>query len=220
MGKTPKEWARVCETISAGFVGSTGKRHTYANGQAFVRGAIAPLGLWKRGDRVLEIGSGNGRIAMGLIGEGLDYHGVEIISESVAFCKDAFHGEGEFRFYHLDVQNGRYNAKGAIDPEIMRLPFGDGEFDTVLALSLFSHLGTLAAAQQYISETARVIKAGGKFLSTWYLRPPGARVSESEARTVYSREDAIRELEHFFEIVSVGGGQLWGDQEFIVGVRR
>jgi SAM-dependent methyltransferase len=214
--KTPEQWAAMCKQITAGFVGSTGKASTYGNGREFVQKAVKPLGLWKEGDRALEIGSGNGRVAMGLIGEGLEYHGVEVIAGSVEFCKRAFVGEGDFQFYHLDVQNERYNSGGRVAPAGMALPFQNGWFDVVIAMSLFSHLETIPVMLRYVAEAARVLKAGGRFLSTWYLSPPCPRISESAARTVYALDDAGTALERWFRIIETGGGGLWGDQEYIV----
>lgn len=219
MGKTPEQWAKTCENIRAGFVGSTGKAKTYANGREFVGGAVKALGLWKPGDRVLEIGSGNGRVAMGLLGEGVEYHGVEVVAECVEFCNEAFRGEGAFRFYHLDVQNERYNADGKIAPDKVILPFADGAFDLVIAMSLFSHLGTVDAMARYITEAMRALRIGGKFLSTWYLSPPEAKASDSAARTVYRRTDALRELGRWFVILQEGGGRPWGEQRYIVAER-
>lgn len=206
----------MCKQITAGFVGSTGKAPTYGNGREFVQRAVKPLGLWKEGDRALEIGSGNGRVAMGLIGEGLEYHGVEVIAGSVEFCKRAFAGEGDFQFYHLDVQNERYNSGGRVAPTGMALPFQNGWFDVVIAMSLFSHLETIPAMLRYVAEAARVLRAGGRFLSTWYLSPPCLRVSESAARTVYALDDARAALERWFRIVETGGLGAWGDQQYIV----
>lgn len=192
--RTPKEWADVCEQISAGYVPDSGKRSTFASGQEYRRLYLQPLkdavSLWHDGAVVVDIGSGNGRLAMVLCEEPITYHGLEIIKGSVEFCRMAFRDHLNFHFHHLDIHNGHYNGRGAMQPESATFPLPDESADLVLASSLFSHLTPLAAVSRYLSEVHRILKPGGKFYSTWYRSPPND-VSSGEVRTVYP-EEAIR----------------------------
>ena len=66
--------------------------------------------------RILNIGFGQGRLPIGIlrvIGE-IDYIGIDVHSESIAWCK-RYIGQKHrsFRFNYLDVYNERYNRNGS-----------------------------------------------------------------------------------------------------------
>ena len=182
-----EEWQQKCTKISAGYTPATGKESTHSSG-VVVADILRRLGVWREGDAILDVGSGNGRLAMGLYGHDITYIGLEIIKPCVAFCQEVFRGLDNFGFIHMDVINERYWACGTIRPEQVMYPLVDESVDVVVAKSLFSHTGTLAVAECNLTEMARVCKKGGRIFSTWYFGAPDA----SAYKTVYVREDITR----------------------------
>ena len=71
---------------------------------------IKELGL-KSTDNVLEIGSGNGRIASALTGYLNDgsYIGVDIMKPFIKWCHNAYCKYDRFSFKHINVHNKFYN---------------------------------------------------------------------------------------------------------------
>lgn len=121
-------------------------------------------------DRVLEVGSGYGRVALALTDYLTDgtYDGVEIMDDGVAWCRDRITPRhSNFRFHHADLQNAYIRSHGdsAID---YRLPFPDGSFDFVFLTSVFTHLTPLVI-RHYLGEIARVLVPGGTAFITYYL---------------------------------------------------
>ena len=118
-------------------------------------------GLIAGGDRVLDVGAGNGRQAIGLLEAGIrEYVGLDVVRGSVDWANQAFHSMNlPARFHLLDVVNGMYNPAGTITPTQVTFPYGDAEFDCVLAGSLYTHLESMDVVRLYIAETARVCDA-------------------------------------------------------------
>jgi SAM-dependent methyltransferase len=196
MLRSPAEWAEVCRAVTSGYVPG-GKRQAaglYEHGCKYVREHLKPLGLWKPGDVVLDVGAANGRVAMGLLEEGVYYHGLEIVAGCVEFCKMAFAPWPDFHFHHLDVANARYNPEGRGDPGRAAFPLPDASVDVAIAASLFTHLGPLAVAARYLDEIYRVLAPGGRLFCTW-LRSPPNEPTESTDRTVYREADIVDLLE-------------------------
>ena len=121
---------------------------------------------------VLELGCGHGRTMLGLIGylgsEGR-YEGLDIDRLRVEFAQRGIGAQHpQFRFRHADVENPLYNPRGRTAAESFSFPYADGEFDTVYAASLFTHLLPEAVAN-YLSETARVLRPGGSALLSFFV---------------------------------------------------
>jgi ubiquinone/menaquinone biosynthesis C-methylase UbiE len=112
--------------------------------------AISALKL-RKGDRLLEIGFGNGHEIARLIGSasGISYHGVEIsetmISEAASRNASAI-AQGQVILHNASSSS---------------LPFGDGSFDKVLALNtLYFWSNPLTD----LGEIRRVLRAGGRLV--------------------------------------------------------
>ena len=84
-------------------------------------------------ERVLDVGSGVGRIALPLAGylESGTYEGFDVIAASVRWCQENITPRHpNFVFQHADVYNGSYNPTGTIAGRRLRVPVrGTASFD-------------------------------------------------------------------------------------------
>lgn len=121
---------------------------------------------------VLDLGSGYGRLAIGLLTEGFAgrYLGIDILKRPVAWCRRTLtpYAEGRFRFRHLDVRNGRYNPDGVMAPTDLRFPAKTASHDFVAVFSVFTHMYE-ADIRRYLREIHRVLRPGGRAVITWFL---------------------------------------------------
>lgn len=130
------------------------------------------LGGLQPDDRVLEVGSGYGRVAIALTGylssEG-SYCGLEPVKSAVRWCANRITRRfGNFHFYHADVYSKFYNPKGRFQSREYTFPFGDDAFDFVFLNSVFTHM-LPDDVDRYIGEIARVLRPGGHCLLTAFL---------------------------------------------------
>jgi ubiquinone/menaquinone biosynthesis C-methylase UbiE len=142
-----------------------------AIGEGFLRQFIEAGGL-KPSDRVLDVGSGCGRIALPLTRylspEGR-YCGFDVMGEPVKWCQKTIGSRfANFSFVQADIFNKAYNPKGRSKAAEYRFPYDDNAFDFVLLTSVFTHL-VPADLERYLTEIARVLRPGGKFFSTFFL---------------------------------------------------
>jgi len=217
--RTAAEWSEFCQAhIKTGYVPASDKAGMYQRSVESMD-KLRALNLWQPGDVILDLGCANGRLAMGLLDDPVIYIGLDIVLGCIEFCELAFAENDNYRFVHLDVHNGHYNPDGKTPPEQAVLPLDDDSVDMVIASSLFSHLGTLEAARNYVDEVYRVLKPGGQFLNSWFRSPPN-EVTEEESRTVY-RETDIREMLTHFNIHHSVRGETTGpnDQWLIVAIK-
>lgn len=197
--RTPEQWANICQGITAGY--TPGSYNTYASG---VMLADMLKGVWREGDTIVDIGSGNGRLAMGLYGHDITYTGLEIIKPCVEFCQRAFESIPGFTFIHVDIQNGHYWGKGKIKPERVTYPVSDNVADLVIATSVFTHAGTLKVAKHIYSEMVRICKPGGRIFTTWFFGKP----DQSESKTVFNRTDIENLFAGYVSEIDMGFGQV------------
>jgi SAM-dependent methyltransferase len=135
------------------------------------------------GTRVLEVGCGYGRLAIGLRERlpALDYLGVDVHAGSIAWCaRRLTPGTPGYRFVRLGVENARYNPGGASFDERFRLPLGDGAADLVYLYSVASHL-TERHLTLYLRELARVLAPRGRVFLTAFVEGGVPPVSENPA---------------------------------------
>jgi ubiquinone/menaquinone biosynthesis C-methylase UbiE len=128
------------------------------------------LGGLRPHDRVLDVGCGWGFLAGALreyLGAEGTYDGIDIQAWKIQWCRSWFPTEN-FRFRTVDVANPNYNPRGQIKASTYRFPFPDRSFDFVVLRSVFTVMPG-AEAHNYISEIARVLKPGGRCLSTLFL---------------------------------------------------
>ena len=103
---------------------------------------------------VLDWGCGPGRVAAHLTGvAGVSLHGCDPDAEAVAWCNE-----------HLVP--GRFAVSGLYPP----LPYPDGSFDVVLAISVMTHLRRRTQLK-WLAELARVLRPDGVLIATVHGRP-------------------------------------------------
>lgn len=152
-------------------------RHFELMGRHFQAKLERDAGL-NSASRVLDIGSGCGRLAIPLtevIGAEGAYVGLEIVPSMVRWCQRNISVRfPNFRFVRCAVQNSNYNPREPQRAEQYQFPFENEQFDLVIATSVFTHLRP-ASAQNYIVQSARVLRPGGKLFITAFLAGNGNR---------------------------------------------
>lgn len=132
--------------------------------------------------RLLDVGSGPGRLAIGIrdrIGDIRRYCGVDVDENSARWgwqyitCKHP-----NFQFLHIDVENTRYNPEGAQSDGDFAFPFGDGEFDIITLYSVFTHMLT-DGVWAYLKEFQRILTPDGRIYLTAFLEDDVPDVEEN-----------------------------------------
>lgn len=121
---------------------------------------------------VLDVGSGYGRLAIGLRNSSDfdgSYIGFDILRRHVRWCRKTLTPLSDsYRFRHIDLRNARYNPEGTVDPLSFRFPAGIGTIDAIALFSIFTHFYR-ADIEHYLREFRRVLKPGGVAITTWFL---------------------------------------------------
>lgn len=142
-----------------------------AIGEKLLGHFIEPGGL-KPGDTVLDVGCGIGRIAVPLTGylkDGGSYEGIDIVADGIRWCKKNITPLfPNFHFYLANIYNETYNPKGKYKASEYKFPYEDETFDFVFLTSVFNHM-LRQDIENYLSEISRVLKKGGRCLTTLFL---------------------------------------------------
>ncbi len=121
---------------------------------------------------VLDVGSGYGRLAVGLMDRTEftgTYLGFDILVRQVDWCTGVITAaDDRFKFRHLDLLNERYNPTGTMDPSEAVFPAADSSVDVCALFSVFTHLYR-PTIERYLQEIARVLRPGGTAVTTWLL---------------------------------------------------
>jgi SAM-dependent methyltransferase len=120
---------------------------------------------------VVEIGSGLGRMAIGLLREAgaVKYWGFDANKPWIAWCrKHIERSHPSFRFIHVDVENDLYNPEGAAVAEDFRFPLPDGHADIVYMWGVFTNM-RLQDARIYVAEISRLLRDGGRLFLTAFV---------------------------------------------------
>ena len=177
--------------------------HAYTSSHHFVDNAQL-MGCFKNGDSVLDVGCGNGRLAIAFSDYNICYEGVDPMREQIQFSEWAFHDYQNINFHFIDVKNQHFNPHGLIEPDEVKLEYKDDSFDFVIAYSVFTHLQTYPAAAKYMEEIKRVLKQGGSFFSSWYRSPPN-EPTDDIGRTTYLESQIMTLLQGFSFDYTYGG---------------
>ena len=129
-------------------------------------------------ERVLDLGCGAGRVAAHLT-RYLDpasgsYEGFDVTPKAIDWAqKQITSRHPNFRFQLVEVRNEEYSPRATGDASTYRFPYADGEFDLAFATSLYTHMFPFQVAN-YLRETARVLRPGGRAIATFFLLNPEA----------------------------------------------
>ena len=127
---------------------------------------------------VLDIGCGIGRIAIPLtdyLSEQAIYRGFDITEGSIDWCtRNISSIHPHFQFERADIFNTAYNTSGKLRPENFVFSYVDKKFDVAIATSVFTHLLS-SETTNYLRESYRVLKPGGRLFATFFLLDTIAR---------------------------------------------
>jgi SAM-dependent methyltransferase len=125
-------------------------------------------------DRVLDVGAGQGRMAIPLtrflVPPG-GYTGLEIVKHAVEWCQNAYRDYPNFTFLHADIFNQYYNKEGSQQACEYTFPFPADSFDFIFLTSVFTHMRP-DDTRRYLTEISRCLKRGGRCVSTFFLLTP------------------------------------------------
>jgi ubiquinone/menaquinone biosynthesis C-methylase UbiE len=108
----------------------------------------------KNGDRVLDVGCGNGVFYPVLVDKSINYIGLDISKKLLALAKKkALKNKGKAKVKFI---------KGIIT----KLPFINNQFDCVCAFAILHHVPSGELRAQAVQEIWRVLKPGGKVAVT------------------------------------------------------
>ena len=154
-------------------------------GRDFLQLFRKPGGLLP-GHSVLDVGCGVGRMALPLttyLGPKARYEGFDVNEEEIRWCQTHITPRcPNFRFRVSPVYNKVYGPRYTTKASNYRFPFDDRSFDFVILTSVFTHMlpGDL---QNYLSETTRVLKSGGRCFITYFLLNPESETLMSSGRS-------------------------------------
>lgn len=157
-------------------------------------------------DRVLDVGSGIGRVALPLthyLADTGTYTGLEPVDSAVDWCsRNISEQNPNFTFDYVDLNNAMYNPRGTVDPLGFRFPYADASFDLVFLFSVFTHMQPAAVAH-YLAEIRRVLAPEGRLLASVFVMDKEGReqVKGGKAHRPFQKAEKMR----------VGSRSFWTD---------
>ena len=125
-------------------------------------------------EAVLDVGCGSGRLAVPLTGylnSEARYEGFDLSEAAIDWCRENISTKfPQFHFQVSEVRNEAYapQEKRRLKASRYTFPYEDNSFDFVLLTSVFTHM-VHADMARYVREVARVLKPGGRCLTTFFL---------------------------------------------------
>jgi SAM-dependent methyltransferase len=142
-----------------------------SSGDALVAVLVETAGLTPQ-SRVLDIGSGLGRLAVGLttyLDEAGSYDGIDIVPSGVRWCAENITPRfPNFMFTLADIYNKEYNPDGRLKASEYQFPYPDDQFDLVVLRSVYTHM-LPEDVEHYVSEVTRMLRPGGRCYATYSL---------------------------------------------------
>jgi ubiquinone/menaquinone biosynthesis C-methylase UbiE len=102
------------------------------------------------GDKILDLGCGNGRLFDVLKDKDVEYIGIDNSPKLLAEARE-LHAEDQYRFIEADALN---------------LPFKDNEFDKIISIAVLQHIPSYNYRVLFLKECLRTLKKGGKLILT------------------------------------------------------
>ena len=122
--------------------------------------------------RVLDIGSGMGRMAFPLtkyLSNQGEYWGIDVAKDGINWCQERYPKQyPNFNFKVADIYNKMYNPTGQYKSSEYKFTYEDSYFDFIFLTSVFTHM-YLPDIEHYLSEISRMLKPGKKCLITYFL---------------------------------------------------
>ncbi len=113
------------------------------------------------GDKVLDLGCGNGRLLEILKDLEIDYSGVDNSRKLIELAEK---NQGEKR------EGEKIKSKQFFLGDALNLPFKDNSFDKIFSLAVFHHIPSREWQKRFLEEAKRVLKPGGLIILTvWNL---------------------------------------------------
>jgi SAM-dependent methyltransferase len=134
---------------------------------------------YTRNSRLVDVGCGLGRLAIGLLEEfgDVEYLGVDANAEFIDWCrKHIGQRHPTFRFVHHDVVNEFYNPHGNVHTAQIRLPLASASADIVYVWGVFTNLEP-EHVPVYVSELSRIVTDGGRIFLTAFVEDDVPRVT-------------------------------------------
>ena len=125
------------------------------------------------GSRILDIGSGIGRMAVPLTQVlnpeiGGFYEGFDVVKAGVDWCNRQINTRFPyFNFKYIPLKNDLYRGDGQ-QAEQFEFPYPDDHFDLVILTSVFTHM-IPDEVEHYLNEISRVLGSGGKVFATFFI---------------------------------------------------
>jgi ubiquinone/menaquinone biosynthesis C-methylase UbiE len=151
---------------------------------------------FQKGDRILDIGCGNGKTSLALMEKGYNVTGIDVSEVAVDSCRKLYG-----------------DRMRSICASVSSIPLNDGEMDGAVMIHVLEHLDNdeLKAA---MNELYRILKAGAKIFVRVFHRDDmrsdkGERVDESTVvrgngiRYRYFTEDELRAVFSNFHEISM-----------------
>jgi SAM-dependent methyltransferase len=130
------------------------------------------LGKIQPSFKILEIGSGIGRMAIPLtkyLNSNGSYYGLDIVKQGIKWCdRNITPRYQNFHFEIANIYNKIYNPEGEIKGSEYILPFDEESFDFIFLTSVFTHM-VPEEVENYIAEISRVLKKDNLALITFFL---------------------------------------------------
>ena len=125
----------------------------FSSTRRFIWEDLKPLAHYTiPGERVLDLGCGNGRLLQIFKNVAVDYFGIDSSEKLIEIAREKY---PEDRFRVADAFN---------------LSFPDNYFDKVYSIAVFHHIPSKELRLQFLKETKRVLKPRGLFIITvWNL---------------------------------------------------
>ncbi len=211
MSKSKEDWATIFSKAKYGHILWDGNAPDPYNPKYACDGSDrfishgSYLGFFQPGNKVLDLGCGNGRFGISLSERLVEYEGIDPMEECIQFCNWAFKDFPHLKFQRADIYNPDSNPHGRIQAKDYVIPFADNYFDDIICYSVFTHLETIEVASHYMDEINRVLKSGGHFFITCYRSPPDPKADTKVGRTVFLESD-IMNLMHGFKFLYTYGG--------------
>lgn len=121
----------------------------FSKKRSYLSGDILELKKYaEEGDRILDLGCGNGRLFELFKGMNVNYVGADVSENLLAAAKK------------------KYPAAEFKKVDFLKLPFPDGSFDKIYCLSVFHHIPSRDFRLRFLAEIKRVLKPEGVLILT------------------------------------------------------